>query len=573
MKKNYFKKLVTSAMMLLTLTVGFTSCEGLFDDVIGEQDRPSEKTPEATYTATDNGASFNINTLADVTNFMNQVKNHINAKTVSGGAYTIDITAYNTLATSSSDNTITLPALSAGYNLVINMKSAINTNAAPLTVKQEGTATTSYKNKIEVTFLNNNVDLVLNLPGTTTTLNNANSLQMKNGLAIVKDGGAIKTYVYGAEKNTDLIYYSHWIISGKDYYGVLAKEREIASDDGSKTYWRSEIYTEKDIPYFFDDVKIVKGDADYSRMNCGDSNHPIKKLTIAADAYAVVNYYPCINTIVGEGDGTAKLGFDDWWWSDTAAKTCANDGNLYQVKNISNLTISEWLPSDIDGTIVNSYLYSVPATENVTFKIAQVNFRNPEAASATVKNCKFESPTKGKRVTITGPYQTSEITSFKFTFESCEFAKECVLYANLVTWKPKYDASGNPVMIKEWSWWNTDGTSWWTNYTQNKDDIPSGLTETTGAWIWDDNLGESVRSTGYWLNGTWQDSEPTTFDNYYYITSFASCKYDGAALTPESPFLDGMNIYDGVFYRFEIDGATYKAVLDSDTNKWLLIPA
>ena len=45
MKKNYFKKLVTSTMMLLTMTLGFTSCEGTLDDIFGEWSRPVNSKP------------------------------------------------------------------------------------------------------------------------------------------------------------------------------------------------------------------------------------------------------------------------------------------------------------------------------------------------------------------------------------------------------------------------------------------------------------------------------------------------------------------------------------------------
>ena len=89
----------------------------------------------------------------------------------------------------------------------------------------------------------------------------------------------------------------------------------------------------------------------------------------------------------------------------------------------------------------------------------------------------------------------------------------------------------------------------------------------------DETTNEWVHSTGYWKYGPYQDYEEVTFDNYYVTTAFNSCKYDGAALTNESEILSGMYTKTGVYYRFEIDGVTYKALLDPDTNKWILIPA
>lgn len=555
MRKNYFGKLL-AAMLLLFAGFSITSCNEV-NSVFNSDNGTGESLPDAELTVTANGATFTINTLADVTEFLSQVKAKINAKTKAGGTFNITIIANGTLATTSSDNTITLPALTEGYNVKLNLQSNLNTAAAPLTVKQAGDATTSYKNKIDVTFLNSDVDLVLDLPGTRTTLNNANSLQMIKGLAIVKEGGAIKTYVYAAEENTDQISYGASSIGGGPwYYGIAPRKREILSDDESYTYTDNEVIKEEGGAYRFDNLKIVKGAADYSMVRCDYSDYSLEKLTIAADAFVVLNYQPSIKTIEGEGDGTAKIGFNNWWQNDPEKKTYNNSGSFYYVNDIKNLTVTEFLPSGTDGTVNRSYVNDVPAgIENVTFKFNYISFRENQVSSATVTNCKFESGNDNKNVNISVPAQSSDVTSQKFKFSGCSFSEGFKFNLSGTTRVYEYDADGNPVYYKTPYYEYYDSTLDTYLYVESQEDIPDGAS--------------------WWGPYTYYQQKFTIvkYKDFYATLALDNCTIGGNPFTTETEFIDGFNTYEGFYVRFEIDGVTYRAIWDYDAKKYVLIPA
>lgn len=567
MKKNYFK--IMAAAMLLGMSFGLQSC----DDVVGESDNPSGSTEEevvlpAGVTITANGATFGISKLSDITDYLESIKKQISDK--AGSEFVIDIQAEGDLATSSDENTIVIPEIT-DYNVTLNLLSKLNTAAAPLTVKQSGETTSVFKNKINASFANDDVDLILNLPGTTTTLNNLNSLQILNGLSVVKDGGVIKTFVWAPIK-------TEYFMNNGDSEWV-----KVTNASGEEEY-QPNVQPEKGDgdSYKFKNLKIVKGEGDYAAVNIYNEEYTLDKLTIAEGAVVVLNYTPYIKEIVGEGKG-ATVKSSDVWWKDEEKKLVDTDLNLYNVGKITNITIEALLSGDFkDGTLNAAYIYNAPAAvEKCVFKFGYVSFRDPEAATATVTRCEFEGTGNEKGVTIVAPYQSDKITSFKFSFYKCTFAKGTKFSSEVYSSKPKVDENGEYVYKTYYRWWDFDenGQPDWntlgTNKSESLDDVPAAAQEVgecNGGWDATEGKTNNGYSAGYWIEKELQ-YEDAEYKDYYVYLSFDGCEYDGANIKVEDIIVGYQSSLTGVLVRYEIDGTLYRALYDEENKVYTLIPA
>lgn len=567
MKKNYFK--IMAAAMLMGMSFGLQSC----DDVVGESDNPSGSTEEevilpAGVTITANGATFGISKLSDITDYLESIKKQISDK--AGSEFVIDIQAESDLATSSDENTIVIPEIT-DYNVTLNLLSKLNTAAAPLTVKQSGEATSVFKNKINVSFANDDVDLILNLPGTTTTLNNLNSLQILNGLSVVKDGGVIKTFVWAPIK-------TEYFMNNGDSEWV-----KVTNASGEEE-WQPNVQPEKGDgdSYKFKNLKIVKGEGDYAAVNITDQEYALDKLTIAEGAVVVLNYAPYIKEIVGEGKG-ATVKSSDVWWKDEEKKLVDTSLNLYEVGKISNITIEPLLTGDFkDGTLNAAYVYNAPAAiEKCVFKFGYVSFRDPEAATATVTRCEFEGTGNEKGVTIVAPYQSDKISSFKFSFSKCTFAKGTKFSSEVYSNKPKVDENGEYVYKTYYRWWDfdengqADWNTYWTNKSESLDDVPAAAQEVgecNGGWDGTEGKTNNGYSAGYWIEKELQ-YEDAEYKDYYVYLSFDGCEYDGANIKVEDIIVGYQSSLTGVLVRYEIDGKLYRALYDEENKVYTLIPA
>lgn len=567
MKKNYFK--IMAAAMLMGMSFGLQSC----DDVVGESDNPSGSTEEevvlpAGVTITANGATFGISKLSDITDYLESIKKQISDK--AGSEFVIDIQAEGDLATSSDENTIVIPEIT-DYNVTLNLLSKLNTAAAPLTVKQSGETTSVFKNKINVSFANDDVDLILNLPGTTTTLNNLNSLQILNGLSVVKDGGVIKTFVWAPIK-------TEYFMNNGDSEWV-----KVTNASGEEEF-QPNVQPEKGDgdSYKFKNLKIVKGEGDYAAVNIYNEEYTLDKLTIAEGAVVVLNYTPYIKEIVGEGKG-ATVKSSDVWWKDEEKKLVDTDLDLYNVGKITNITIEALLSGDFkDGTLNAAYVYNAPAAiEKCVFKFGYVSFRDPEAATATVTRCEFEGTGNEKGVTIVAPYQSDKITSFKFSFYKCTFAKGTKFSSEVYSSKPKVDENGEYVYKTYYRWWDFDenGQPDWNTFGTNKseslDDVPAAAQEVgecNGGWDATEGKTNNGYSAGYWIEKELQ-YEDAEYKDYYVYLSFDGCEYDGANIKVEDIIVGYQSSLTGVLVRYEIDGTLYRALYDKENKVYTLIPA
>ena len=562
MKKNYFKILMAIAIMVMT-GVSFTSCDEMLDNPVVD---PSEaETEDLAIEETAQGAKITINKLSAVSSFIDEIKTAIEKFQAEnpGKQFVLDIETTATLEATETDYTLMIPNLSE-FNIVINLNGNLITSAKPLTLKLDQKAgtrdevgekiKTNYDNVITLNLKNDNIDLILDVPGTTVFINKLNSIQILNGVSILKDGGSINTYVWAPTRN--------------DYYmndGEPEWVEFTASGDGwSNSYYRPNVsYTNGD-PYRFKNLKIVKGKADYAKINVWEESYKLDKLTIAEGVTVLLNQIPQIKEIVGEGNQTAKIQFDSFWgpYNDKEENIYyQNNGYLTNVEKISNIIIDEY-SNDFYKSTKNSYLGDVPAdVENVIFKFSQINFRNPEAATASVKNCKFESANKDYRqARITVPYQSTEISSFKFTFDNCEFSDEFKISASMNDRKPVIDEEGNPVWVYYYEY--REEGKWISFEVASFDDIPEEAKEKDGFDFWMSRKYEQV-----------------TYKDYYATIAFIECKYADKALTPETSCFDYSWTPDGAYIRYEFDGKVYRAIQMYDPEKegdkytWVLVEA
>ena len=482
------------------------------------------------------------------------------------------------------DYTLLIPNLSE-FNIVINLNGNLITSAKPLTLKLDQKAgtrdevgekiKTNYDNVITLNLKNDNIDLILDVPGTTVFINKLNSIQILNGVSILKDGGSINTYVWAPTRN------DYEMNNGEPEYVEFT-----ASGDGwSSSYYRPNVsYTNGD-PYHFKNLKIVKGKADYAKINVWEEECTLNKLTIAEGLTVVLNYSPYIKEIVGEGNG-AILKSSDVWWDNYEKKAVATDINLYRVDKISNITIEPLIDGVYkEGKIERSTIYSAPVDiENVTFKMGYVAFRNPDAVSAAVKNCKFESDVKDRRVEITIPGQTEAINAFKFNFENCEFSENVIFYNYITTSKPKLDTDGKPIYEDRYEWvvFSDDGNSWWWTSSNNEADIPEANKAVGLLDNYDSEYNEEKErwepQKGYWKYQS-QVYEEITFKDFYATISFKDCKYAGKTMTAESFHFNNSWLPTGAYLRYEFDGKVYRAIQMYDPEKegekytWMLVEA
>lgn len=571
MKKNYFK-IMAIAIMVMT-GVSFTSCDEQLDNPVVD---PTEaETEDLVIEETAQGAKITINKLSAVSSFIDELKTVIEKFQTEnpGKQFVLDIETTATLEATETDYTLLIPNLSE-FNIVINLNGNLVTNAKPLTLKLDQKAgtrdevgekiKTNYDNVITLNLKNDDIDLILDVPGTTVFINKLNSIQILNGVSILKDGGSINTYVWAPTRND---------------YEMNNGEPEWVEFNESGKYIPNVRYTNGD-PYCFKNLKIVKGKADYAKINVWDENRKLDKLTIAEGATVVLGA-SMVKEIVGEGNG-AIVKSNDVWWRNSEEKTVNAQLYLSDVEKISNITFEPLLEGEIkDGKLVESSARDVPAAiENCTFKYGKIYFRNPQSASATVTRCEFEGTGNEKGVTIVAPYQSDKITSFKFSFYKCTFAKGTKFSSEVYGSKPKVDENGEYVYKNYYRWWDFDENGqpdWntlWTNKSESLDDVPAAaqkVGECNGGWDTTEGKTNNGYSAGYWIEKELQ-YEDAEYKDYYVYLSFDGCEYDGADIKVEDIIVGYQSSLTGVLVRYEIDGKLYRALYDEENKGYILIP-
>ena len=631
MRKNYFKNLVTSTMMLLAMALGFTSCEGTLDDIFGEWSRPTQE-PAIVITPTSSGASVKVNNISNLTEALSSLKDQIAAS--SGSEYVIDVTS--SLESTSGANEITVP-LANGSKVKLNFTNSISTTT-PLTIKSESTATTpsAAKNELTIELPSSSngkaIDLNVDMPETSVTLKATSGsvvyneivaktavntlyiesgvtvkfLQVKGGRVIVKNGGAIETYVHSSDGYIMRI--SSDGVEPKYMPGVTADGNEDPNNPVR------EITKENGNPYYCQNLKVIKGSEEVTFIEHNINKDNLFKKLIIGDG-AAVNYKNGddirIETIEGEGNARFLYGVS-YLNYDTDEMLYFGNIDLYLVKNLSGVTFS---PLWKDKVGHNSTIWDVPqfttnckfeacnigcigwgtknctyeaeeeinmifeGAENCTFTGKWLYFQIPDNPTASFKNCKFNltGENEYKIIYFTAPAQSSSITSFTWNFTNCEFDSEIRISTSMDSSKPRLDENGKVVCMDEYVYWvkstwydgEQEYIGWYNNFTTDFNEVPQEAKdygEVDGEQFWNGD------HNGYMVYKDQPQYDPVEFNNYVVRFAFDGCKTGSSAITSSNFPHDYFWAPDGTKLYYAIDGTDYEPQWDEEGNFILVQP-
>ena len=627
MRKNNLIHLTVSAAIVLAASFSLSSCE----DILGEWDRstpdlfPNIGKNEVTITKTATGASVTVNAPSDITNLLASVTSDIAAK--GSSEYVFDVTNGGVKSTSS-DNTITVPKVS-GSNINLVFEKGINTEST-LVIKASETASstpTTAVNKLTITMPDGttSLNLVIDMPETSVTVKTASgsavyegivantatntliiesgvtvkNLQVKGGRVVVKDGGTIETYVLASDGR--IIYL--------EKEGVMPKYLPGVTSNGQED-WENpilEISNEQGEPYYCQNLKVIKGSEEYTRLEIlGDfEGAKFKKLMIGDGA--AVNFgnteYPNIETIEGEGNARILYGVSYLDFNDNETMRYFGNIYFYYVQNLSGVSCSPlWKDKGVDRT----YIGSIPentkncnfeaqfignigyGAKNCTFNAINevygisdgaedcsytadnwITFNTPEKSSASFKGCKFNL-LASQSLSINAPAQTSSISSFTWTFTNCEFSSNIHINGYIQSDIPRYDENGNMVYMDAYQYWEyiTDGGYWTTNSTTDFDKVPAEA-KTAGEIS---NFWDGTHPAGYVVYGQPQ-YDPVEFNNYVARFAFEGCKTGSSAITSANfPCNAIYSVPDGAKLYYTIEGEDYEPQYEGDNTVILVKP-
>lgn len=572
--------------MLSMVSFTMTSCQDFWGDVLDspvednttdDKDKEEEeKKDDVTVTFTENGAELTVQSLSDVTTLLAQddVKADIEKK--AGEEYIIEIKGEG-LTTTSEDNTISVPKVE-GSNINLTFSDGITTEEPLVVTAAERKSETSVEAVDAITITvpaSDGLKLEIDMPETSVTLAaesgsvtfdevisttatkalylesgvTVENLQVEDGTVVVMNGAEVDTYVY-APKSNDVT-----LEVGSENFYFDSPEPELRAD--------ANVTNLNGKPYVCKNWKIVKGEADYANVDFYGGDNPIEKLTIAEGAVVKsINNEPRVKLI--EGEKGARLIFtstslaDRWLggkpfpamyvYLTTVAKI---SGVSVEAEIPNENWVSDWLASYDESLILD--IEQAPSNmENCVFKAEYIAFREGDTSTGTVTNCTFEASQKDNVVYIQVPAQTTDIPSYRFSFEECSFSEGFKLNTNITDYEYEYDDNGNIIKIID-SWWWVD-SDWNRHDVNSKEDIPD----------------EGVMDSGYYWHPKTKGAE---FNDYYVTIAFTDCKIGSSALTKDSDFINFDNgAPDGAYLRYEIDGTTYMKVRDEKDN-WFLVEA
>ena len=619
MRKNYFVKNLLAASMLLAVSMGMVSCQGLLDAIVGSQDNPSSQPSqpstqptETVVTPTAQGAKVEASSPEAVSKALATLVDDIKAKGVGEGKeYKVEVSGVSSESTAS-ENTIVVPKVeNSNINLVFT--EAVATSSAPLVVKASETTSTESKaavNELTITVPNaESLDLKVDMPETTVTLRSSGSnsviksivaktalntliiesgvtveeLEVQGGRVIVKSGGKIETYVYPASEGFIRISSDGVIpyrIAGIDQSG---------NEDWDNPVWQ--IADEQNNPYYIQNLKIIKGQAEYATIEHEIEVNKLFKKLIIADG-AAVNYKNGedirIETI--EGQGSAKFLYGVSYQNyGTGEMVYTGNCDLEYVKNLSGV---EFSPLWADKVEEENYvqIHQIPASakdctfkafgiynagsgiENCTFIFNDMSVqREKYVSSFSLKNCKFEKNSLDTRcISVESPIPSDGESSFKATFDNCEFANGTNFYFDQDCGESK------EVTVYVWSQ-IIDGAVYPGGSSTSLDDVPEynkNVGETKDRYDDSKNPDQDHPnlSMGYWKETVKQMVLPV--DKFDFNITFNNCKYGGSALTASTTIYGRLDPKDipGLSYFVEIDGTKYTAnsVRDEASQKEIM---
>ena len=340
MRKNYFMKNVLAASMLLTVSMGMSSCSGFVDAVLGTSDKPTTQPTTQPTTAgaviTADQTTITISSFEEMAKAVSAEQNEafikaIEAKAAAGEKYTINIKSEKPLSTENFEGLVIPRVVGSKIDVVFD-KPLVTSESNPLKVtadEKNSDTPTDAVNELTITLPNgsDNVYLSVNMPETTVKLEGnvtyqfveaitaTNTLVVESGVTIkelqykigsgtsvvVKNGGVIETFVY----RTDVYYMGisekglTYAATPDDYFFPIAKD--VNGD-----------------PYYINCLKVVKGDAEvcglyhtFSPQYTEGSSPDLKKLIIGDGAVVCNMNYTSIpyDDIIGEGNATFLYGY------------------------------------------------------------------------------------------------------------------------------------------------------------------------------------------------------------------------------------------------------------------------
>lgn len=627
MRKNNLIHLAVSAAIALAASFSLSSCE----DILGEWDKstpdlfPNIGKNEVTITKTATGASVTVNVPSDITNLLASVTSDIAAK--GSSEYVFDITNSG-VKSSSGDNTITVPKVS-GSNINLVFDKGINTEST-LVIKASETASstpTTAVNKLTITMPDGttSLNLVIDMPETSVTVKTTSgstvyegivantatntliiesgvtvkNLQVKGGRVVVKDGGTIETYVHASDGQ--ILYIENGGLMPKYLPGVTSNGQED---------WENpifEISNEQGEPYYCQNLKVIKGSEEYTRLEIfGDfEGAKFKKLMIGDGA--AVNFgntnSPYIETIEGEGNARILYGVSYLDFNDNETMRYYGDIYFEYVQNLSGVSCSPlWKDKGVDYITI----YGIPentkncnfeaqfignigyGAKNCTFNALNeiyvisdgaedcsytadnwISFKTPEKSSASFKGCKFNL-LANQSLRFNAPAQTSSIPSFTWTFTNCEFSSNILIEGYIQSDIPRYDEKGNMVYMDEYVYWEYDG-GYWTNYTTDFDKVPAEAK--AAGEISDDKFYDGTHPAGYIVYHDQLQYDPVEFNNYVARFAFEGCKTGSSAITSANfPCNDIYWVPDGAKLYYTIEGEDYVPQWTDDNTVILVKP-
>ena len=550
MRKNNLIHLAVSAAIALAASFSLSSCE----DILGEWDRstpdlfPNIGKNEVTITKTATGASVTVNAPSDITNLLASVTSDIAAK--GSSEYVFDVTNGGVKSTGS-DNTITVPKVS-GSNINLVFEKGINTES-PLIIKASETASatpTTAVNKLTITMPDGTtgLNLVIDMPETSVTVKTVSGSVVYEGIVantatntlIIEGGVTVKTLLWKGGNVTVKKEAAIETVAVETNEGdVLWAYTNFANlyKPGADYYY--EIINHGNL---FENYKILKGTSESMDVNLSlwNDNKVSGKVTIA-DGVTIKSSYISAREI--EGEGTAMITMV----SSNIGETWEGDNHYYSLMPFLNSTIikgvifTEPINTNNEVTVSKTVLQNVPTNiENCTFNYDQVFFANSNTTSGIAKNCKFLG-SNNKEVSVQVPAQTAEISSYKFTFSSCNFSEGTMIYAYLQQQVYEIDSDGAPVFYNTpwYAYFVQEGDVWREYVVEDESQVPENA---------------ESKYTGDWERQKFSYAE---FNNYDITVAFDGCKLADASINKESGCFGSPYVPSGVFFKYEIDGTSY----------------
>jgi hypothetical protein len=442
MKKNYFGKLLAIAMVFAGFSL--TSCDENDNAII---DGKVWVKPEVQLV--DGGAIIQGSSTKDINAMLGRVRQEIIQAANNGEKFTIDIQT-SVLNSTADDNTLNIAAVTGG-DLVLNLPGNIVTDV-PLIIQKQGVAddapSAPSDNNVEINIPSgaSNIDLGINMPTSTVTLTGGtidnltavtafntlviesgvsiNWLKIKDGRALVKDGGKVNGYLFDGDEQNE---------NGTDV--------EV-NDDGVSPFWGKfypavyfmEGETQK--AYYTQNIKIVKGKAKFARVGIQNAfaKEQLESLIIDDGAAASISLWDSYDSDKGEwidakgvklveglGNRTAKV------YSDSRSKTTIGSDiyygtyfNLQNVNELKNVSVDvtvlydqwEWDGSENvslgDLTCTYGQIGLSPSSTDCDFNSPESIYGSiNDDVMSKVTNCNLTCPTKS----VTEGYYTNPYIS------------------------------------------------------------------------------------------------------------------------------------------------------------------